>query len=112
MCRAGEFRSYCFWEPVLVEVGGGQQQLVYVTVERKTGDHMLAAYGLCRCVRVLRAAASCAGPALAHPQVELEVCSQSSLTVVPSSVTFSSVYLSMFRSMTTQRLPCRVLLLI
>ena len=47
--RTGEFRSYCFWEPVPVEVGGAQQQLVYVTVERKAGDHMLAAYGLCRC---------------------------------------------------------------
>jgi len=31
-----------------VEVGGARQQLVYVTVERNAGDHLLAAYGLCR----------------------------------------------------------------
>ena len=47
--REGEFRSFCFWEPIPIEVGGKEQRVVYITVERKRGGHMLAAYGLCRC---------------------------------------------------------------
>ncbi len=47
-CRAGDFKSYCFWEPVHVEVGGREQKMVYITVERRSGEHVLAAYGLCR----------------------------------------------------------------
>ena len=47
--RSGEFISYCFWEPVLAEVGGIEQQLVYVTAERASGEYVLVAYGLCRC---------------------------------------------------------------
>ena len=46
--RTGDFRSYWLWEPVLAEVGGRKQQLVYITVERASGEHVLAAYGLCR----------------------------------------------------------------
>ena len=48
MSRTGEFRSYWFWEPVLAEVGGRKQQLVHITAERASGEHVSAAYGLSR----------------------------------------------------------------
>ncbi len=40
--RAGEFQSYWVWEPVLAEVGGREQQLVHITAERSSGEHLLA----------------------------------------------------------------------
>ena len=59
--RAGQFRSYCFWEPVSIELDERHQKIVYVTVERTDGDYNLAAYGLCRC----------ADPELLLPMFEL-----------------------------------------
>jgi len=82
--RAGEFRSYWVWEPVLTEVGGREQQLVHVTVERANGEHVLAAYGLSRyidrqhdtqCMIVIRVtdvgiqhACSCSDPCRSYSQ--------------------------------------------
>ena len=54
VCRTGDFRSFCFWEPVPIEIGGVELRIAYITVQRTGGSYMLAAYGLSKCARAAK----------------------------------------------------------